>query len=186
MPWIIHETDTSAWAARSPKPAVCANVHSSPWGLVLVGLVDGQLAAFHFVAIGREKAALSGFSRHWPGATLASDPAETARALAAVVAGWRGGRETNLPLLLKGTPFQRRVWRALLEIPRGTTVTYGELARRLKNPRASRAVGQAVGANPLAVLVPCHRVLAANGALGGFAWGPEMKRALLAGEGVAA
>jgi hypothetical protein len=125
MPWIIHETDTSAWAARSPKPAVCANVHSSPWGLVLVGLVDGQLAAFHFVAIGREKAALSGFSRHWPGATLASDPAETARALAAVVAGWRGGRETNLPLLLKGTPFQRRVWRALLEIPRGTTVTYG-------------------------------------------------------------
>jgi O-6-methylguanine DNA methyltransferase len=88
--------------------------------------------------------------------------------------------------LLKGTPFQRRVWRARLEIPRGTTVTYGELARRLKNPRASRAVGQAVGANPLAVLVPCHRVLAANGALGGFAWGPEMKRALLAGEGVAA
>jgi O-6-methylguanine DNA methyltransferase len=87
-------------------------------------------------------------------------------------------------VLLKGTAFQRKVWRALVEIPRGATVTYGELARRVRQPKAARAVGGAVGANPVAVLVPCHRVLAAGGKIGGYAWGTEKKRALLKAEGV--
>jgi AraC family transcriptional regulator of adaptative response/methylated-DNA-[protein]-cysteine methyltransferase len=78
-----------------------------------------------------------------------------------------------------GTPFQLAVWRALVKIPFGATTTYGELAARLGRPGAARAVGQAVGANPIAVLIPCHRVLAANGRLGGYYWGPSCKRRLL-------
>lgn len=81
-----------------------------------------------------------------------------------------------------GTPFQQRVWTELCRIPTGETVTYGELARRVGRPGAARAVGQACGANPIPVLVPCHRVLAAGGGLGGFSAGLDWKRRLLAVE----
>jgi methylated-DNA-[protein]-cysteine S-methyltransferase len=89
------------------------------------------------------------------------------------------------PLAPSGTAFQKEVWRQLVAIPRGETTTYGEIARRLHMPGASQAVGQAVGANPLPILVPCHRVLAAGGKLGGFSSGLRRKRWLLAHEGVA-
>ena len=82
-----------------------------------------------------------------------------------------------------GTPFQMAVWRALVGIPFGATTTYGRLAAQLGKPGAARAVGQAVGANPVAVLVPCHRVVGANGRLGGYFWGPACKRRLLRWEG---
>jgi methylated-DNA-[protein]-cysteine S-methyltransferase len=88
-------------------------------------------------------------------------------------------REFELPLAPAGTPFQHRVWRALLEIPYGRTVTYGELAARLGQPGASRAVGLANGRNPIAVVIPCHRVVGAGGALTGYGGGIERKRWLL-------
>jgi O-6-methylguanine DNA methyltransferase len=85
--------------------------------------------------------------------------------------------------LTEGTPFQREVWRALLEIPRGETRSYGWVAERIGRPRASRAVGQAVGANPLSIVVPCHRVIASDGSLGGFGGGLALKERLLRIEG---
>lgn len=90
--------------------------------------------------------------------------------------------QTALPLDLRGTVFQRKVWDALQDIPPGRTTTYGELARRVGLPGGARAVAQACGANPAAVIVPCHRVVAADGGLGGYRWGVERKRALLAQE----
>ena len=91
-----------------------------------------------------------------------------------------GGRTAfDVPLALQGTDFQRRVWEALLEIPYGETVSYGELARRIESPRAVRAVGLANGRNPVAVIVPCHRVIGANGTLTGYGGGIERKRLLL-------
>jgi methylated-DNA-[protein]-cysteine S-methyltransferase len=90
---------------------------------------------------------------------------------------------SSLPLDLQGTSFQRRVWHALQAIPWGATVSYGELARRLDHPRAGRAVGQAVGANPLPIIIPCHRVIAAGGKLGGYGGGLDRKRWLLHHEG---
>jgi methylated-DNA-[protein]-cysteine S-methyltransferase len=84
-----------------------------------------------------------------------------------------------------GTPFQRAVWKALLTIPRGATVSYADVARRIGRPLAARAVGQAVGHNPVPLLIPCHRVLASGGGIGGFGGGVRMKRALLRNEGVA-
>lgn len=89
----------------------------------------------------------------------------------------------DLPLRLDGTPFQREVWDQLLQIPYGTVISYGELARRVGRPGAARAVGSANGANPVAVIVPCHRVIAADGGLGGYGYGIERKRVLLDLEG---
>ncbi len=92
-------------------------------------------------------------------------------------------RSFDLPLAPRGTEFQRRVWRALTGIPYGTTISYGELARRIGRPSASRAVGLANGANPLPIVVPCHRVIGADGSLTGFGGGLPIKRKLLALEG---
>ncbi|TNF36939.1 MAG: methylated-DNA--[protein]-cysteine S-methyltransferase [Deltaproteobacteria bacterium] len=95
-----------------------------------------------------------------------------------------GQRRTfDVPTRLDGTPFQRAVWAALRDIPWGQTVSYGELARRLGRPTASRAVGAANGANPVPIIVPCHRVIGANGALTGYGGGEDRKRWLLAHEG---
>ena len=93
-----------------------------------------------------------------------------------------GLREFKLPLAAEGTPFQQRVWRALCDIPYGETISYGELARRIGQPTASRAVGLANGQNPIAIVVPCHRVIGANGSLTGYGGGLERKRWLLAHE----
>ena len=98
----------------------------------------------------------------------------------------RRRRAFDLPLAPEGSEFQRSVWRALRAIPYGQTISYGELARRVGNPRAARAVGLANGANPLPIVVPCHRVIGANGALTGFGGGLAIKRTLLALEGVLA
>ncbi len=102
---------------------------------------------------------------------------EAARQLAEYFAGTRRGFQ--LPLHMRGTPFQLRVWAALLRIPYGETRTYGALAAQLDCPGAARAVGAANGANPLSIVVPCHRVIAAGGGLGGYGGGLERKRFLL-------
>jgi methylated-DNA-[protein]-cysteine S-methyltransferase len=102
---------------------------------------------------------------------------EAIRQLAEYLRGKR--REFDLPLDLNGTPFQERVWRQLLRIPYGATRSYGELARAVGRPGAARAVGQACGANPVPIVVPCHRVIAAGGALGGYGAGRKLKRRLL-------
>jgi methylated-DNA-[protein]-cysteine S-methyltransferase len=108
--------------------------------------------------------------------------AEAVRQLGEYFAGSR--REFDLPLRLNGTLFQTRVWRELTEIPYGTTWSYGELAKRIDKPSASRAVGLANGRNPISILVPCHRVIGADGSLTGYGGGLDRKRWLLAHEGL--
>ena len=110
-----------------------------------------------------------------------ADPAPFRAALAQLGEYFAGGRQRfDLALAPRGTDFQQRVWRALLDIPYGRTISYGELARRIGNPSASRAVGLANGANPLPIVVPCHRVIGADGSLTGFGGGLPIKRKLLA------
>lgn len=113
------------------------------------------------------------------------DPAAFAEIGAALDAELRGARPRHaVPVAFRaGTPFQRRVWEELRRIPRGRTVTYGELAARIGMPGAARAVGSAVARNPVSIVVPCHRVVGADGSLIGYAGGVERKRALLAMEG---
>ena len=98
---------------------------------------------------------------------------------------FEGSKEApDFDLLFLGTDFQKRVWQLLLEIPYGETITYGELAQKAGTPKAARAVGVAVGDNPFSIIVPCHRVIGANGTLTGYASGLEVKRKLLALEGI--
>jgi len=111
------------------------------------------------------------------------DPAAFRRVTAQLEAWFAGERsDFDVPIAPRGTPFQLGVWQALREIPYGTTAGYGELAARLGNPKASRAVGLANGRNPISVIVPCHRVIGANGRLTGYAGGLERKRWLLSHE----
>jgi methylated-DNA-[protein]-cysteine S-methyltransferase len=102
------------------------------------------------------------------------------------LAEYLAGQRTRFDLVTgaQGTPFQRRVWRALQDVPYGVVVSYGEIAQRIDMPNGARAVGQANGANPIPIVVPCHRVIAADGTIGGFSSGSTIKRRLLAVEHV--
>jgi AraC family transcriptional regulator of adaptative response/methylated-DNA-[protein]-cysteine methyltransferase len=120
----------------------------------------------------------------FPGAELVDDDPAFGEWMARVLAfldAPHGG--LDLPLDIQGTAFQRRVWLALREIAPGSTASYGQVAARIGNPKAARAVAQACAANPIAVAIPCHRVLRSDGRLGGYRWGSERKRALLKREG---
>ena len=114
-------------------------------------------------------------------------PARNPNGLSQAITNYFAGDLTaidNLPVKTNGTPFQRQVWRALREIPCGTTVSYGKLANQIGRPTAVRAVGLANGSNPIGVIVPCHRVIGANGSLTGYGGGMQRKRWLLEHEGV--
>ena len=171
--------------------AIRYTVVSSPLGRVLVAATDRGICA---VSLGTSDLEMTrGLRQEFPRATitrvdegddwLAGLVEQVARAVAAE-SPYPGGPE--LPLELVGTAFQRRVWRALLEIPAGETRTYGEIAKRVGKPTATRAVARACAANRLAVVVPCHRVVRSDGASGGYRWGPPAKEALLARERAAA
>ncbi|HHX89077.1 MAG TPA: methylated-DNA--[protein]-cysteine S-methyltransferase [Paracoccus sp.] len=125
--------------------------------------------------------AFDDLARRWPRATFHEDPARLAPW---VSAAFRGEGEAALHLI--GAPFQIKVWEALLAVPPGHVTTYSEIAGAVGNPRAVRAVGTAVGRNPISWLIPCHRAIAKSGALGGYHWGLPVKRAMLAFEAVRA
>jgi AraC family transcriptional regulator of adaptative response/methylated-DNA-[protein]-cysteine methyltransferase len=132
-------------------------------------------------------ALLAQLRQEFPRAQILSSPARAAPELDAWMAALQvhldgGGPRPDLPLDLRGTAFQVRVWRFLLTVPEGEVLSYGELAERIGRPRAFRAAASACGANRIGVLVPCHRVLRGDGGLGGYRWGLERKRALLAAE----
>ncbi|MEM8981679.1 MAG: bifunctional helix-turn-helix domain-containing protein/methylated-DNA--[protein]-cysteine S-methyltransferase [Pseudomonadota bacterium] len=149
----------------------------SPFGDILVVRSDRGIVELQFVDSTGQQGALDALRARWPAARFTSN----ARAADDVVAALAGDRST-LQLCPRGTNFQLKVWRALLAIPEGATARYADVAASVGQPNAARAVGNAVGANPIAWLIPCHRVLRANGALGGYRWGPERKAVVLAWE----
>ena len=147
-------------------------------GLVLVGATDTGISA---ILIGEDEADLVRDLRaRFPRATIAAaDATFSTLTQAAIAAVDMPQHAHQLPLDIRGTAFQQRVWQALRGVPCGTTISYGELAARIGAPKAVRAVARACGANPLAVVVPCHRVVGGDGALTGYRWGIDRKRALL-------
>lgn len=161
----------------------------SPFGRVFVAATARGVSLLQFVDSAGgdgDDAPLATVRKQWPHATLRADNAAAARWVARAFgngggSGGVGGDAT--PLHVRGTNFQVKVWQALLAIPPGAVASYGGLAQALLgSPRAARAVARAAAANPVAVLIPCHRLLANNGALTGYAWGVERKRRLLAAE----
>lgn len=150
---------------------------ASPFGEALAVATARGLCGLAFTAETGFDAAFADLVARWPNAELVEDP-EAIRPWVEAALGARG----EAPMVLIGAPFQIKVWEALLAIPSGEVTTYSALAARIGAPRATRAVGTAVGRNPLALLIPCHRALRKSGALGGYHWGLGVKRALLARE----
>jgi AraC family transcriptional regulator, regulatory protein of adaptative response / methylated-DNA-[protein]-cysteine methyltransferase len=146
----------------------------TPFGTALIGVTARGICHLAF-ADGARAAALADLRRKWPRADLYQDAAAARRAAARVFG--RGRR--SVKALLSGTPFQLKVWEALLRVPPGRALGYGALAARLGRPKAARAVGSAVGSNTVGWLIPCHRVLREAGGLGGYRWGAARKRAML-------
>ncbi|HVX88363.1 MAG TPA: methylated-DNA--[protein]-cysteine S-methyltransferase [Gemmatimonadales bacterium] len=157
-------------------------VHEGPFGPFLLAESERGVSALRFLA-GPARTAVTELREEWPAARLVEDRLGTARTAQRIFQG-RGERPVRL--FLKGTNWQLKVWEALLRIPAGATTTYGDIAAEVRAPAAARAVGAAVGANPVHYLIPCHRVILSSGAFGGYAGGPARKRALLGWEAVRA
>jgi len=154
----------------------------SPFGEALVMATERGICGLAFAAEAGRDAAMRDMRARWPKAEFIEDPAAIGPQADAVFGGGPG--EARLHLI--GAPFQIKVWEALLQVPMGSVTTYSDLARAVGAPRAQRAVGTAVGRNPVSFLIPCHRALRKSGGLGGYHWGLGVKRALLAWEGARA
>lgn len=151
--------------------------HPTGLGRIVVAVSDRGVSLLRFVDGDADPVML--VRERWPSAQLVLDPDRTWRAVAPA---FESGHDTGVRLHVRGTNLQLKVWEALLSIRPGEISTYGEIAASVGRPRAVRAVGSAVARNPVAYLIPCHRVIRATGQLGGYAWGLERKRLLLARE----
>ncbi len=153
-------------------------VHPSPFGEAFVAATPRGICMLAFVAPDDAEKPLRELRDRWPHATLRADQRATAPAARSAF----GNDTESLSLYLKGTNFQIRVWEALLRIPPGRVVTYEDIARSIGRPTALRAVGAAIGQNPIAYLIPCHRVLRKSGVFGDYHWGSTRKKAILGWE----
>lgn len=166
--------------AAEPGGAFRFGVHTTPFGPALVVAGPDGLCGLAFSGEGGIEEALAEARAARPRARLVADEAATAELARRIFAP--RAEDPPLAIRLDGTPFELRVWQALLAIPAGETRSYGALAAAIGSPAAARAVGAACGRNPVAWLVPCHRVVAADGSLGGYRWGLALKERMLAYE----
>jgi AraC family transcriptional regulator, regulatory protein of adaptative response / methylated-DNA-[protein]-cysteine methyltransferase len=160
--------------------AIRYGVHESPFGPALLAFTARGVCGLRFVEGARDGAAW--LRREWPRADLRHDEAGTAPTFERIFQPLSSTPGRPLALLVRGSNFQIKVWRALLELPLGSLTSYGQIAARIGVPGCARAVGGAVAANPIAWLIPCHRVIRETGVLGGYRWGPDRKAAMLGWE----
>lgn len=165
------------YAARGRGLVVSYGWFDSPFGEMLVMGTERGICGIAFSAETGRDAAMIDMTSRWPDAAFEEQPENLRRWVAAALGN---GVEAKLHLI--GAPFQIKVWEALLTIPTGHVTTYSEIAQSIGHPKAVRAVGTAVGRNPISWLIPCHRALRKSGGLGGYHWGLPVKRALLAYE----
>ena len=159
--------------------------HPSPFGLALVMATDRGIAGIAFAdgdGADARRAALADMTRRWPAATFRENGDATRRHVERVFVPSKWVAEQPVRLVMIGTDFEVRVWQALLEIPFGRSVSYADIARQIGQPGALRAVGSAIGRNPISFVVPCHRVCRSDGGLGGYHWGVTRKRAIIGWE----
>lgn len=174
------------YALRGQGLNIHYGLHDSPLGRVLIGVTERGICGLRFVTgdddTGGGAAAVQAFADDWPAAEMIHDTGITSavaeEALRYAFSRVSDGKPPRL--LVMGTNFQIKVWEALMRIPRGGVVSYQDIARAIGNPKAVRAIGGAVGANPIALLIPCHRVILKSGAIHNYRWGVERKHAILA------
>jgi AraC family transcriptional regulator of adaptative response/methylated-DNA-[protein]-cysteine methyltransferase len=162
-----------------------AGFAETPFGTAL--LAEGPRGICHlaFVESENKAAAWNELHENWPNARLRRNDSVAAKSATRIFTRSPGRSRPALRAFVQGTPFQVRVWRALVRVPSGGLTTYGRLAALVGNPSAARAVGSAVGANPVAYIIPCHRVIRETGVIGEYRWGQIRKRALVAWENAA-
>lgn len=184
--FVSHEAMTPGdYKRRGDGLELAYGFHPSPFGEAVLVATERGVAGLAFINedSGETRAeALQDLLQRWPRARASEAPDRTAPHAARIFEPTRWRRETPVRLVLIGTDFEVRVWETLLKIPMGRAVCYADIARHLGQPTASRAVGTAVGRNPISFVVPCHRVLRGDGSLGGYHWGLTRKRALIGWE----
>lgn len=181
--FVTHEAmSPGEWKARGAGLTIRYGFHSSPFGRALVMITDRGLAGLAFADEPGGEDAFEDMSSRWPNAHYMEDSEATAAYAVRIFDPTRWDPKAPLRIVLIGSDFQVRVWEALLRIPMGCAVTYSSIAETLGQPTASRAVGAAVGRNPISFVVPCHRALGKSGALTGYHWGLTRKRAMLGWE----
>lgn len=161
--------------------SIAYGFHTTPFGEALLAMTDRGICALYFVSSGERDDVLSRLREEWCNAKVEPDPERTGPVMQRIFADAPSAR-APLSIYLRGTNFQVKVWEALMAIPRGSAASYEQIAKRVGAPRATRAVGSAVGRNPIAFLIPCHRVIRKSGDLGGYHWGVPRKRMILAWE----
>ncbi len=181
--FVTHEAmSPGEWKSGGEGLTIAYGFHPSPFGTALVMVTDRGLAGLAFADAGEEKAALADMRSRWPRAAYGEDSARTAPIAQRIFDSKLWRKDRPLRVVLIGTDFEVRVWETLLQIPMGRATTYSDIAAKLEKPKASRAVGAAVGKNPLSFVVPCHRVLGKSGDITGYHWGLTRKRAMLGWE----
>ena len=181
--FVTHEAMTPGhYKAGGAGLVMRFGFHPSPFGDAILVATEHGLAGLGFVDDGDRAAALADMQRRWPKADYVEDAAATAPLARRIFDAQRWSAERPLRVVLIGTDFEVRVWETLLRIPLGKATTYSDIACRMGRPSASRAVGAAVGKNPISFVVPCHRVLGRSGALTGYHWGLTRKQAILGWE----
>ncbi|CAM4273395.1 methylated-DNA--[protein]-cysteine S-methyltransferase [Vreelandella rituensis] len=160
---------------------VAYGIHETPLGSMFVAVTPRGICRMGFVDATSAEELLARLAKQWPQSALHYRPEATGYAVEALFAK-PGERAASLSLHVSGTNFQIAVWRALLTIPDGQLASYSRIAQALGTPKSSRAVGNAVGANPIALWIPCHRVIQQSGALGGYRWGVAKKQMVQAWE----
>ena len=181
--FVTHEAmSPGEWKAGGENLTITYGFHPCPFGMALVMTTPRGLAGLALADAGKERAVLRDMKSRWPKAKYVEDFASTASTARRIfdAALWR--KDQPLRVVLIGTDFEVRVWERLLEIPMGRLTTYSDLAAKAGAPKGARAVGAAVGKNPICFVVPCHRVIGKSGELTGYHWGLTRKRAMLGWE----
>ena len=181
--FVTHEAmSPGEWKNGGAGMTLRYGFHPSPFGTAIVIASGRGLAGLAFADPGEEQAAFADMKRRWANATYVEDRDGTAGLAQRIFDTKLWRPDQPLRVVLIGTDFEVRVWETLLKIPMGRAVCYSDIATKIKNPKASRAVGAAVGRNPVSFVVPCHRALGKGGALTGYHWGVTRKQAMLGWE----
>jgi AraC family transcriptional regulator of adaptative response/methylated-DNA-[protein]-cysteine methyltransferase len=181
--FVTHEAmSPGEWKAGGEGLTLGYGFHPSPFGTALIMASERGLAGVAFADSGEDKNALADMMRRWPKARYVEDGARTAPLARRIFDPARWRADQPLRVVLIGTDWEVRVWEALLKIPMGRATTYSDIAKKVCTVKAARAVGAAVGKNPIAFVVPCHRVIGKAGDLTGYHWGLTRKRAMLGWE----
>jgi AraC family transcriptional regulator of adaptative response/methylated-DNA-[protein]-cysteine methyltransferase len=181
--FVTHEAmSPGEWKTGGAGMTLSYGFHASPFGTAIVIASGRGLAGLAFADPGEEQAAFADMRRRWPRASFVEDQAGTAVLAQRIFDPQLWRPEQPLRVVLIGTDFEVRVWQTLLKIPMGRAVSYSDIAANISRPTASRAVGAAIGKNPISFVVPCHRALGKSGALTGYHWGITRKQAMLGWE----